>query len=1651
LSNIKTINTSFISGTGEGTILNLRDSNDDVENVNITRLTQDASASITEMGPSATNLSVSNSTNGGDIVFNHQEETLTGSETVNLALTSVRTNTLTMDEDGDGDADTGYYFEEVNITTSGRNDLDALTIGANAEEDASTADLDQDINITANGAATQLGLEVNALTANGAETITIVANSRVEIAADNRAAALAAGNDGITTEELNTLTISGGANVMIDGLDGADAMITVAAGEMTGNLTLGIAEASDATTSGTYASGTDEDLSVTSGSGDDTIETYEALAGDITTNAGDDSVTVGGNMEGVSAISTGDGDDSVTVEDMEATASDDNETGNENYTVQGAHVSTGAGDDTISADALLSEADWNNNGTVDADNNDTQVIRGAMIDAGEGDDTITFETVAEGASVDAGAGDDTITVGLTASETILAGDTDDNQETVVDDDNADAVDGHTDEVNDAGAADMLGAIVDAGDDADVISFTETNVVVDAAGAAADEDGTLDAYTIIGVDAEVRGAETMNVSALDAVTVATQTTMADQDDVTTGVQNDVNANVIGTVTLNLTNLNQIEDDNAGDDLVLHTGVADLAANDDEANNVAITADIMRFDSSLTTINLASQERWLQTGPATEIYEAGTSTTFTLQNLRDQAITLSAFEATGVNAGALEDDTLLTISDTTGVLVNDNTTTDVFLVLDWESARGLTDAKALTIDAAEAFDLNISLGATTTDLAATNAAGNNGGAASTTDDDDMQIEQFTLTFSDALSHSVDLNGFGDDGRTELDAAWLAADGNNSLDTVLTVNAAAAAGESIDVFDVTANTIAFGNAAGDGEIAADVTLNVTADNVYNITTGTGDDVIDMRADNVRADDNVDTNGDYDRADYVNASSGRDTLIVSGSDNLGESDDIAVGAASASVDDDVFETISGVEKILVEAGGSLDVVLDEAAQVTGIDTVNIVDNGADGNQTMNLLIGNNFNVSTTADNLNGQTTSAANALVVDATLNTGLTNLNVESKDDDSDIDNVNLDIRVTSEGGANVVLADTGTIDAAVQLTIVAQEEVATGIDSNEAGNADGSVDVTITADASNAIDKVIILDSAVATAAADDDAEAGLTVVIENDWTSTAFELDASALVDTDSGGASTATGGLTLTVESGDTADLTIRGTQNDDTITTIGGADTIFGNGGDDTITSDSITNVNDILTIDDITFRAGDEFVVAITEGAATYTITAAVDAGTVNITDGGAYDEDVAIAGNVGTSNTDILSAIQTAILKAVADEELAISTEVNESAGTLTVVQTVAEQDASNQDIDSSTFTAAAATQQVTTILFTDIADDAGATGLGVTLNNSGGTTQTFNVAGEDTLDDAGAALAGVIGANANFAAAYDAATDTITITGAHSETFTVSNVTTETDAAFSTTVTTTQAFAAATEHDDNTDQNDVEVIEGDVDTIDGGAGNDTIEGMVGADVIDGGTGTDTASYASSNAAVSVNLATGVNTGGHAAGDSLTSIENVTGSAFADTLVGSSSANTLNGGAGNDTLTGNGGADAFVVATGGGSDTVTDFTTGVDTMNFEALTALIDAVADNDAKEYEEIADDGADIENDANVIVIGGVTTIGAAAAAIAADAQVTGTDGLIVFSDGDDTFVYHTDDLDGDGTETLVLTLTGVSDATSLVTGDFDLG
>jgi Ca2+-binding RTX toxin-like protein len=110
----------------------------------------------------------------------------------------------------------------------------------------------------------------------------------------------------------------------------------------------------------------------------------------------------------------------------------------------------------------------------------------------------------------------------------------------------------------------------------------------------------------------------------------------------------------------------------------------------------------------------------------------------------------------------------------------------------------------------------------------------------------------------------------------------------------------------------------------------------------------------------------------------------------------------------------------------------------------------------------------------------------------------------------------------------------------------------------------------------------------------------------------------------------------------------------------------------------------------------------------------------------------------------------------------------------------------------------------------------------------------------------------------------------------------------------------------------------------------DELFGDGGDDTLIGGQGLDSLDGGTGVDVADYSGSAAAVTIHLNAGIGIGGDAAGDVLQNMENVIGSAFADTLNGSSAINVLTGGNGNDKLAGLGGADTL--DGGNGTDTVT-----------------------------------------------------------------------------------------------------------------------
>ena len=154
----------------------------------------------------------------------------------------------------------------------------------------------------------------------------------------------------------------------------------------------------------------------------------------------------------------------------------------------------------------------------------------------------------------------------------------------------------------------------------------------------------------------------------------------------------------------------------------------------------------------------------------------------------------------------------------------------------------------------------------------------------------------------------------------------------------------------------------------------------------------------------------------------------------------------------------------------------------------------------------------------------------------------------------------------------------------------------------------------------------------------------------------------------------------------------------------------------------------------------------------------------------------------------------------------------------------------------------------------------------------------------------------------------------------------------------------------------------------------DFLDGGAGDDVLIGGAGADFLHGSTGIDTAAYSGSDAAIQVSLTSGGNTGGHAEGDVLSWIHNVTGSRFSDSIEGDTLDNRLRGldgddvlagRRGTDVLTGGAGADSFAFVDlefdhaarwrsttstvlpfiGGNPDRITDFTRGEDVLQFNA----------------------------------------------------------------------------------------------------------
>lgn len=200
---------------------------------------------------------------------------------------------------------------------------------------------------------------------------------------------------------------------------------------------------------------------------------------------------------------------------------------------------------------------------------------------------------------------------------------------------------------------------------------------------------------------------------------------------------------------------------------------------------------------------------------------------------------------------------------------------------------------------------------------------------------------------------------------------------------------------------------------------------------------------------------------------------------------------------------------------------------------------------------------------------------------------------------------------------------------------------------------------------------------------------------------------------------------------------------------------------------------------------------------------------------------------------------------------------------------------------------------------------------------------------------------------------------------------------------------------------------------------------------VQGGAGLDVFLGGAGRDTLSYTGSSAGVTINLATGVASGGDATGDVFSGFENVLGSAHADRLVGNAQINVLDGGGGNDLISGGAGRDTLL---GGAGDDTLNGGSGPGPDRMEGGTGNDRYVVDYQGDEVIELADGGtADlVMSSVNFTLVANVehlNLLGTAARGIGngEDNRIMGqgADNHLIGLDGDDTL------LGGAGADTLV--------------------
>lgn len=980
-----------------------------------------------------------------------------------------------------------------------------------------------------------------------------------------------------------------------------------------------------------------------------------------------------------------------------------------------------------------------------------------------------------------------------------------------------------------------------------------------------------------------------------------------------------------------------------------------------------------------------------------------------DLGDTARTIGG---TGLEAQA-NNDTAVTIAGTNDITMTDELATGTLTM-------GVDDASLEEIDADGTVVVENS-----GDLTLTAAFNSENDATITADDVDFQT---TTTVQEGNLSVTTTNDATLTGNIDVDGTMTVAAGG----TVTTEGTAAVENDvTLSGDDV---VIDGADAAGDTTVAAgNISITVTndADIDGDITTTAGNISITAGRD-VDVDGAIDASGTLTISQTgTSGSINFSDTVASDNDMTLTGDDVAIAGATSTVAGDMSVTATGNDITVtatIDASGDLTLTTQNDAggdivttgQTVGADnditmtSADLINAGAINTAAGNVVLtaGNEITIGTASD-IDGTLTATSSGAAAAGLITIGgaLTMENdVTATGDEVD---VNANIAVTS-GSITLTAANDVDIDANITATAgsisvtASSGGVGAGADviTGAAGNTlTASNDITISGDDVTAGD--------LATTAAGD-----LTITATNDVSMLGdFDGDAVAAAATNA----TITGGGDVTLATG--IDITAN---NDVTITASAGGDVVMNNAtiqsdiaGDITITGGQIDGSGAITADDgDIYLNSTNDTLTSTLSG----TITA--DSGSVNFISGTYAVSDVdadaggiVIAGDssgtfgalqttgssvrITTSGDVTTTSIDAGVVVGSGNGDLTL--------GTVSSSNTVLVQITTGSGADSMTLNTATDEYHVST--------GAGADTLTLTAAETG---SVINLGGgADTLTPTATAYAGVTIDGGD-------GSDTIVLSAAdHSADGTWQNIEVMQLAGNVT-------LSEAQLDNDSTFQ------------ITGSNGTITATGVVSADMTNVTFQAGNQSlFALTGHATADSTLTGSD-----AGDTLTGVggdDTLSGGIGNDTLVGAAGDDTLLGGAGNDslkgdaganTMTGGAGADTFNL-TDGGTDTITDFTTGSDKINTTALTVTQGADAQTDY----QTASSGSKASVVAGTYATGqanadasGVVVVSDEAAAdwsdvgtvIGAALTVDGTAGnnakvIIIIDNGTDTRVYYYED------------------------------